>query len=94
ELLDFAERYVQVLQRYAPARVVSDLRQFVDAPLSARWEYANAIRHFRRHVRRAAMFGMQPRAEAIIRVILRVSRRTDLRVMSGPDEALEWVLQE
>ncbi|MGE0325122.1 MAG: STAS/SEC14 domain-containing protein [Polyangiaceae bacterium] len=94
QLMDFAERYAQVLQRHAPAHTVSDVRRFEDAPLSARWEYANAIRGFRKHVRRAAVFGMQPKAEAIIRVILRVSRRTDLRVVKNAEEALEWVLQD
>lgn len=94
QLSDFAKRYLEVLQRHAPARTVSDVRQFTDAPLGARWDYANAMRGFRRHVRRAAVFGMQPRAEAIIRVIIRVSRRTDLRVLRTPDEALAWVLQD
>lgn len=94
DLADFARRYSDVLRRHAPARTVSDVNGFTDAPLGARWEYANAIRGFRRHVERAAVFGMQPKAEAIIRVIIRVSRRTDLRVVRSADEALQWVLQD
>ncbi|MCA9628457.1 MAG: STAS/SEC14 domain-containing protein [Myxococcales bacterium] len=94
QLGEFARLYAEILRRHAPARTVSDVRGFADAPLGARWEYANAIRGFRRHVRRAAVFGMQPRAEAIIRVIIRVSRRTDLRIVATADEALDWVLQD
>ncbi|MEZ4370717.1 MAG: STAS/SEC14 domain-containing protein [Polyangiaceae bacterium] len=93
QVRDFMLQYTLLIQKHAPARVVTDLRQFSGAPLSVHVEYAKFLGRVRRHVIRAAVFGLRPSTGALVRLVLRLAGRHDMLVAESEAQALDWVVQ-
>ncbi|MCA9645799.1 MAG: STAS/SEC14 domain-containing protein [Polyangiaceae bacterium] len=90
---DFMLQYTLLIREHAPARVVTDLRQFSGAPLSVHLEYAKFLGRVRHHVSRAAVFGLRPSTGALVRMVLRLAGRHDMLIADSEAQALDWVIQ-
>jgi hypothetical protein len=86
--------YQPVLEAHAPALTMADLTALEDLELSARWAFAERMRKNRRFVLRSAVLGLRPELELVIRVLMRVSGRKNLKVFDDRADAETWLLGE
>ena len=92
QVRDFMPKYSALMREHPPARVMTDLRQFMGAPLSVHIEYAKFLGAVRPHVCRSAIFGLRPSTGALVRLVLRLAGRHDMLIAATEPQALDWVL--
>jgi hypothetical protein len=84
--------YQPHLEQRSPALTLTDVTALDDLELSARWAFAERMRKNRQFVLRSAVIGLRPELEVVLRVLVRVSGRKDLRVFDRREDAEEWLL--
>ena len=86
------DAYQPLLEAHAPVRTLTDVSGLGDVSWSARWAFAERMKENRRLIDKSAVIGLSPRLEVVLRVVLRVSRRTDLRTFDTRAAAEAWLL--
>jgi hypothetical protein len=86
------DAYQPELEKRVPALTLTDVTALDDLELSARWAFAERMRKNRQLVLRSAVIGLRPELEVVLRVLVRVSGRKDLRVFDRGEDAEEWLL--
>jgi hypothetical protein len=75
----------------APAKVLIDASGLGDSSLSMRWQLAMRMKANRSYVDRTAVFGVPGSLEAALRIVLRASGRSNIRIFSSRAEAEDWL---
>lgn len=88
---EYVAALVPILQMRAPACVLTDATDIEDLTLRARWVYAQKMTEHRRFISRSAVIGLSPRMDVVLRVLVRASGRSDLRVFFSRREAMIWL---
>ena len=60
--------------------------------LNLRWKLAMRMKQNRGLIRRSAVFGLSERLTTVVRIILRASGRTNVRIFDTRDAAEKWLL--
>ena len=84
--------YQPLLESHAPVRTLTDVSQLGDVSWGARWTFAERMKQNRRLIWKSAVIGLSPRLEVVLRVVLRVSGRTDLRTFDSREAAEAWLV--
>ena len=88
---EYVAALVPILQLRAPACILTDATDIEDLTMRARWVYAQRMTEHRRFLARSAVVGLSPRMDVVLRVLVRASERSDLRVFYSRQEAMAWL---
>lgn len=88
---EYVAALVPILQLRAPACILTDATDIEDLTMRARWVYAQKMTEHRRFLARSAVVGLSPRMDVVLRVLVRASGRSDLRVFYSRQDAMAWL---
>lgn len=88
---EYVAALVPILQLRAPACILTDATDIEDLTMRARWVYAQRMTEHRRFLARSAVVGLSPRMDVVLRVLVRASGRSDLRVFYSRQDAMSWL---
>ena len=87
----FFEVFGPLVASRAPTRILVDATYLGETPLRLRWQLVRRMRGLRSRVARTAIFGLPPRIETVLWVLLALGRREDIRSFLWRHEAESWV---
>lgn len=91
DLDQFFEIVQPLLEERAPARVLIDAARLRDSTLGFRFKLAVRMRANKPLIDRSAIFGLPRRQESVLRVLLRLSGRSNVRTFMWRHEAEVWL---
>jgi hypothetical protein len=89
---EFFEKFQFLLEERAPATVLIDATSLGESSLSLRWKLAMRMKKNREFILRSAVFGLSDRISTVVRIILRASGRTNVKIFETRGDAESWVL--
>ena len=89
---EFFGKFQHLLEERAPATVSIDAGALGESSLNLRWKLAMRMKQNRGLIHRSAVFGLSERLTTVVRIILRASGRTNVRIFDTRDAAEKWLL--
>lgn len=89
----FFEVLSPLVEERRPARMVVDATCLAATTLRLRWQILKRARRLRSRVERTAIYGLPPKLETLLWIVLALVRRRDVRTFLWRHEAEGWVLQ-
>jgi hypothetical protein len=88
------EVFQPALVERAPADVLIDARSIGESSLSTRWKLAMRMKSNRPYIRRTAIYGVSAGYEAALRILVRASGRSNIKVFASREEAETWLARD